>query len=140
MKRIALAGVFYLLVTSFANFRSKKLLETFKLGNFTYQIYDEEGYVNAAKKQSHFYVLYVKGKPESLCSSYLSTIKDGKQVTKGVYSYTGEYLEFKEYYTDSKMHADSMMKRYYPDENGDLKLKELTRYRGGDIDKNIYEY
>jgi hypothetical protein len=131
MKKIAGIAALYILITSFHNVRDKKLLETFKIGNFTYKIYDEEGYVNTPKEQSHFYVLYLKGKSLSLCSSYLSTIKEGKMITKGRYSYTSEYLECKEYYAVLKLQADSMMKRYYPAENGDLKLREIHYYKNG---------
>jgi antitoxin component YwqK of YwqJK toxin-antitoxin module len=138
MKNITGLAILYLLLTSFCVLRSKKLLETFKIGNFTYQIYDEEGYVNTEKVQSHFYVLYIKGKPESLCSSYLSTIKEGKLVTKGIYSYTGEYLECKEYFIMPKFRADSMMKRYYPEENGNLKMKEIYYYRNGKAEPTPY--
>jgi|GEM_PF-3652332 len=139
MKKITGLCILYLLISSFSLLRSKKLLETFKIGEYTYKIYDEEGFVNTAKEQSHFYVLYREGRSASLCSAYISTVKDGKTITKGTYLHTSEYIEFKEHYTGSKLHADSMMKRYYPDENGGLKLKELTRYRGGDIDKFVYE-
>jgi hypothetical protein len=136
MFKFASIIIIFFLLTSFIISDERVFLENFTVGKFSYSIYTEKMYLHDDDVNADFFVVYQKGHKKRDCSSFKTAEHKGKIITKGNYHYTYKYLEFKEYYFNSdSLHADSMMKRMYPNKKGELYLREFTEYKNGVANK-----
>jgi hypothetical protein len=139
MFKFASIIIILILLTSFILPDKTVLLEDFTMGKFSYSMYTKKMYIHDDEVNAVFFVVYQKGYKVSCCSSVKTAEHKGKIVTKGNYHYTSKYLEFKEYYFTNSCHADSMMKRMYPNKRGELSdLREYTEYKNGVASKEHY--
>ncbi len=132
-----LTVVFATILPSFILSEKKVFLETFSIGKISYSIYTKKAYNHDDDVNAVYFVVYEKGYKASYCSSYKTAEHNGKVITTGSYHYTKKYLEFKEYFFyQNILHADSTLRRFYPNKRGELYLRDYIKYKNG-VSKTI---
>ncbi|MDT3403160.1 hypothetical protein [Mucilaginibacter terrae] len=137
MKKAALTPIVFLGVVAF-NWPQQKLLKSFTLGKFSYNLYEENYYVHDNNVDGAFFVVYRTGQKGSLCSAWMKATRNDSVLTRGTYIIGSNRVEFKEVYFHKHEAIDSLVKTFSPDAEGDLQLRELKEYRKGVVSKKMY--
>ena len=139
MRKLIVLLFLFVIFCSFMINHKLILLENFMIGNHTYSIYKEEKYIHDDNMNAEFFVVYLKNKRNSLCSSFMSAKLNDTIFTRGSYKYDQKKLEFKEYYFHQNYRTlDSVIKIFYPNKNGDLILRENVEFKKAIATKNMY--
>jgi len=137
MKRVDLLIPICLVTSSFC-MPGKKLLKTFMIGRYAYNIYEENYYVHDDNVDGAFYVVYRANHKPSICSAWMKASRNDTVFTTGSYLVQNNKLLFKEVYHLNHAAADSMLKTFQAATNGDLVLKEVLQFKNGVVNKTLY--
>jgi len=137
MKKVALIIPLCLVASSFC-LPGKKLLKTFIIGKYAYNIYEENYYVHDDNVDASFFVVYRVNHKPSICSAWMKASRNDTVLTTGSYTVQKNRLWFKEVYHVNHPEADSMVKTFEAAPNGDLVLKEVLQFKSGVVNKTLY--
>jgi hypothetical protein len=111
----------------------KVLLESITLKGFQYDIYRETLYSHDDNWNAEYFTIYLKGKNNRLCSSYLLAKRNDTTFIKGNYTLYKDKIEFTQHYYHNmnRIAIDSMKTVFYPDKNGKLLRSETKEFKDG---------
>lgn len=137
MKKIVISFILLFLICSFTVNTKRTLIEKFKSGNFSYNIYKEEKFLHEDNLNAEYFVVYRSNKKNAICGSFMSAKRNDTIFTKGSYSHTNNKLIFKEYYYhhQNTRVLDSMTKSFSPAKDGNLFLQEVIEFKNGKAKK-----
>lgn len=111
----------------------KKLLRKAQIGQFMYSIYKEELYSHDDNWNAEYYTVYLSGRTQRLCSSYMLAKRNDSTFIKGNYKLYKDKIEFTQhyYYSKNRLSIDSIKITFCPNKYGKLILKGTKEFKNG---------
>lgn len=123
-----------LLMLMLANYSAFALIIPLKIGRFRYDVRPiKNQYLHDDRVYASYFAVYRHGSNKRECSAFSMVTKNGKTLLFGSMTARTNFLEFKTHSVDGNhyLSADSTTERFYPDQHGRLKLRELIEFSNG---------
>jgi heptaprenylglyceryl phosphate synthase len=113
----------------FIHKQDEKFPKNFQIGEYSYVMTIKKGYNHDDDVTAVYFVVNKKGNKNNQIGSHKVAEHNGQNIIIGSYRLNKRFIEFREVYSEGS--SDSMIKRFYPNNKGNLILTEYIEYKDG---------